>query len=373
MRWLLVCSVALAVLPGCTGSGGSRLFDPFSQTTIEPPRTGWITGQPASDPYYPGSRQAGLSIPPPPDSGWTAHATASSEAPRFQPGSEDNAGPAPGQTRALASAAPGEPGDSIAIPVAAREGPPRSSSLADRGKAESSPASVGHDARAFPGTTGATSSAVASAESRGSASVGGDLGAGDRVMGTIRPGARQSAPPPYGGFPRRTMTRAEPQPGRLDGSPTIDIMDLPPAESSRSSLSRGNSGKVRFASAIEEVTESATPSVQESGSRVAKRRVSDLVSSSSRTRYAHDPQYRWLRGRLEYSETARRWKLRYIPVEGRTDEYGGSIVVANPSRLSGYERGQFVEIEGRLGPAPQGDAEGYAPEFEISEIRSLGN
>jgi hypothetical protein len=49
------------------------------------------------------------------------------------------------------------------------------------------------------------------------------------------------------------------------------------------------------------------------------------------------------------------------------------VVLANPSQLSGYERGQFVEVRGRLGRAPEADAEGYAPEFEISSIRRLGN
>ena len=95
-------------------------------------------------------------------------------------------------------------------------------------------------------------------------------------------------------------------------------------------------------------------------------------SSSSRARYGYDPQYRWLRGRLEYSGIDHRWKLRYIPVEGTTDDYGGSVVLSDVSRLSGYERGEFVEVRGALGNPAEDDL-GYAPEFQIHQIERLGS
>jgi hypothetical protein len=150
-------------------------------------------------------------------------------------------------------------------------------------------------------------------------------------------------------------------------------MDLPPARSTGSAQPSANPGGIRLVSGIEEVGEPASSSTQQSGPSTTTRRDDDLGTASPRARYAHDPEYRWLRGRLEYSETARRWKLRYIPVERTTDEFGGSVVLANPSLLSGYERGQFIEVRGRLGRTPQGDDAGYAPEFEISETRRLGN
>jgi len=87
-----------------------------------------------------------------------------------------------------------------------------------------------------------------------------------------------------------------------------------------------------------------------------------------RGNYAHDPGYGWLRGRLEYSQADRRWKLRYIPVEGATDNFGGSVVIANPAAISGYERGDFVEIRGRLKSADSGDR-GFAPEYEVSQVQ----
>jgi hypothetical protein len=75
---------------------------------------------------------------------------------------------------------------------------------------------------------------------------------------------------------------------------------------------------------------------------------------------------------LEYSEIDRRWKLRYIPIDGATDEFGGSVLLSNASQLSGYERGQFVEVHGTLGRAREDENRGYAPEFEIHQIRRLG-
>ena len=79
-----------------------------------------------------------------------------------------------------------------------------------------------------------------------------------------------------------------------------------------------------------------------------------------------------MRGRLEYSEIDRRWKLRYIPIDGATDEFGGSVVLSDAARLAGYERGQFVEVHGNLGRPAADEDRGYAPEFQIREVKRLG-
>jgi len=150
-------------------------------------------------------------------------------------------------------------------------------------------------------------------------------------------------------------------------------MDLPPARSPSSSQRSVNSSGIRLVSGLEEVNESAPAATQNNGRHPAEEGARNADTSSPQARYAHDPEYRCLRGRLEYSESTGRWKLRYISVEGTTDEFGGSVVLANPSQLSGYERGQFVEVHGRLGPAPQDADQGYAPEFEIAQIRGVGN
>lgn len=90
------------------------------------------------------------------------------------------------------------------------------------------------------------------------------------------------------------------------------------------------------------------------------------VSSGSNEPYAYDPLYGWLRGKLEYSQRDRRWKLRYIPVDGNTDRYGGSVVLTNPQMLEGFEPGEFVEVQGAL--AGSVGREPFAPGYRIERI-----
>lgn len=92
----------------------------------------------------------------------------------------------------------------------------------------------------------------------------------------------------------------------------------------------------------------------------------------SRTaRYAFDPDYRWLSGQLEYSQSERQWKLRYIPFdgsEGEMDEYGGSVNLAPSPDLEGLEPGDFVTVQGSVtGRARPGS--GYSPQYSIRSLR----
>jgi hypothetical protein len=90
---------------------------------------------------------------------------------------------------------------------------------------------------------------------------------------------------------------------------------------------------------------------------------------TSQANYAYDPEYRWVRGRLEYSQIDRQWKLRYIPIDAETDDFGGSVILPDPDALSGCERGDFLEIHGQLGKR---DAEeGYAPVYQVAEVKRL--
>lgn len=86
--------------------------------------------------------------------------------------------------------------------------------------------------------------------------------------------------------------------------------------------------------------------------------------------YGYDPDYTWLRGKLEYSQRDRRWKLRYIPVDGSTDRYGGSVVLTNPQQLDGFEPGEFVEIEGTL--AGSVGREPFAPGYRVERVVAQG-
>lgn len=87
--------------------------------------------------------------------------------------------------------------------------------------------------------------------------------------------------------------------------------------------------------------------------------------------YGRHEQYLWLRGKLEYSSIDKRWKLRYIPhdaAEGRMDNYGGSVVLAEGEKLQQFQAGDFVMVQGRVGDAT---ASGYAPLYHIQQVSPL--
>jgi hypothetical protein len=83
--------------------------------------------------------------------------------------------------------------------------------------------------------------------------------------------------------------------------------------------------------------------------------------------YAHSADYQTLRGKLEYSASLRQWKLRYIPIDGRTDAYGGSVILPESSDLSTFKSGDLVEVRGSL-PAAR-ISYGFAPHYTPSSIK----
>lgn len=86
--------------------------------------------------------------------------------------------------------------------------------------------------------------------------------------------------------------------------------------------------------------------------------------------YAFSPDYGWLRGRLEYSHTSRQWKLRYIPIDGQTDQYGGSVKLPASQALAAYKPGDMVAVRGALasGSTTSGS---FAPLYELAHIEPL--
>ncbi len=85
--------------------------------------------------------------------------------------------------------------------------------------------------------------------------------------------------------------------------------------------------------------------------------------------FAHSPDYGTLRGRLEYSQSSRQWKLRYIPIAGRTDAYGGSVVLSDVPSLKPYAPGDMVAVNGSL--AAGSESSGFSPRYEIHAIEPL--
>jgi len=70
--------------------------------------------------------------------------------------------------------------------------------------------------------------------------------------------------------------------------------------------------------------------------------------------YGYDPDYKALRGKLEYSVATRRWKLIYLSPDGPIDEYGGIVILPDPGQLNGFEAGDFVTVQGTLTPPTAG-------------------
>ena len=94
------------------------------------------------------------------------------------------------------------------------------------------------------------------------------------------------------------------------------------------------------------------------------------VSPRSGVRYAFAPDHSWLKGKLEYLHAKQQWKLRYIPIDGETDEFGGSVVIADAAMLSNYKAGNFVKLEGSVNRSSLGPGK-YAPDYRVARITRL--
>lgn len=86
------------------------------------------------------------------------------------------------------------------------------------------------------------------------------------------------------------------------------------------------------------------------------------------TGYSHDPQYSRLSGRLEYSQVERQWKLRYIPIDGNTDRYGGSVVL-DSSQVQGFAPDDFVSVRGQV--SARAHSGSFSPVYEVAQIEPL--
>ena len=85
-------------------------------------------------------------------------------------------------------------------------------------------------------------------------------------------------------------------------------------------------------------------------------------------RFGYDPDYQWLRGKLEYSESTDQWTLRYIPIQQSPDRFGGSVLIANPIVLGGVRSGEHVQLRGKL--QPRGNSgQAFSPVYTVSVVQ----
>lgn len=95
------------------------------------------------------------------------------------------------------------------------------------------------------------------------------------------------------------------------------------------------------------------------------------AQSSTSERYGHDATYQRLRGQLDYSAIDQSWRLRYIPLSGETDDYGGSVRLREHAALADRRPGEYVEITGHVESAASGD--GFAPWYRVTAVRATSN
>ena len=162
----------------------------------------------------------------------------------------------------------------------------------------------------------------------------------------------------------------QPYPGQLasyqepvEDPRAVRLRALPPGESASSS------------GVVQPVIRDGFRPQGSSLNRSAARPTSSNNSSSSfgptqeaANRFGFDPDYQWVRGQLEHSEATNQWKLRYIPIQQSPDQFGGSVLIANPQVLGGVHPGEHVLLRGRIhtrGPGSQA----YAPIYTVSVVQ----
>jgi hypothetical protein len=115
---------------------------------------------------------------------------------------------------------------------------------------------------------------------------------------------------------------------------------------------------------------SLTPANNVTLSRVPAAAASGSGPADRGATYGFDSSYAWLQGQLEYSAATKQWKVRYVPINGPTDRYGGSVVLSSTPALTGFKAGDFVSVKGRFAgttPAPNS----YAPLYQVSAVDRL--
>lgn len=318
-----VLVVSIAVSLGCQGQDAQVPMDPFcGQTKIAPPGTGEITRRAAVDPYYPRSAAAS------PASQIQSPPNISSEPVRTQP----SARLASSFATPAAQAVTAPPGDRIEIPTSARRELSAEEMLA---------ATESRSGNVPPTSADTASSVIASTglpqEPR-------------RIVQTLGPREQSIA-----GQSSDYTRRSQPSDNMSPRNAPVDINQLPPANRGAGTL---RDDRVQQAS------------VTDADPGIAVRIPTRLDEEALAGRYGWANDYSRLRGQLEYLEADRCWKLRYIPIDRESDGFGGSVIIKDAATLSGFERGDYVEIRGRIAKRPE-DGTNFAPVYEVADIRGI--
>ena len=166
-------------------------------------------------------------------------------------------------------------------------------------------------------------------------------------------------------------------PGELGISPTDNLSKMPATGPLQSSPSMREIEPVSYM--VPEGAPLRTAAGGSSGgsivetSRTATGRPATGAGPADRgATYGFDRNYAWLQGQLEYAQATQQWKVRYVPIDGPTDRFGGSVVLTPSSALAAFKAGDYVSVKGRLNNStPQQGS--YAPLYEIASIDRLSD
>jgi len=327
-----ICSLLLVTLSaGCHTAPASGPVDPFlGRTRVPPPSTGMAGGLPMDPSYHRGPGTSGSITPVPGGYSMAPDGDTSGAAVSYPD----------------AAVASGAPAVSLGEVVSVVDGAPVTEKPDDP-----------------PGVGSGTSAAVAS--NRWSGQVTG----GQPIVRTIHPRpaqgvSQQPTPARRPSVSPATSVSSSPRPTRV-----VNITELPRhhpagaghAERIATTISSGSDTTSR-AGAFRLVAATAPSAEPE--------RATTGGFGPAAGSYGYDTSYAWLRGRLEFSPIDQQWKLRYIPLDGETDDYGGSVVLEDEVKLAGCERGDFVEIHGRV--LPEAPKSGFSPVYGITSLKRLG-
>lgn len=325
MKGPLACLFTAMLCLGCQAPPGA--IDPFiGRQTVPPPGTGAPTSQPPGDSYYSNAPQT---------SGTTGSKGGDAYSPPGGFGLQDSTvAKRTGTSRPGASIPTNSGGAGIGTPTSHTPGKPN---------AGGAPVKSANPGERPPVNTSASRSAP---------------NAGFHVNSN-----------PSRGLPATTAsTRNSSTPSRSSTGtrPARDIMNLPDARPSTRSPASRDSGGFRPPGSVTRANfeeEAADDTAGSTASRTPRRET--IASPGS---YSKDGNYRWLKGKLEYSRIDDRWKLRYIPIDGDTDDYGGSVILLGSRLLEGYKPGEYVTVYGTLGET-DARGSGYAPTYTIDRVQ----
>ncbi len=370
MKWPAALAItAMVFCGGCRYAQGPPATDPFfGRTRVVPPATGCIMPGPVN-PYYGGATPSATTP--------SSSATPSSANPRYPAKAvpSKTEAPTPATTRDVPPSTyhrSGKQSRGTAPAQSAIRVPPPSfaKSNATAGVPDVSLPVVDDSVPAGRLSGGLSGRPRANRRTFTGSNV--PLSERERVVRILPPRPKDVARPSR----RATAVSAaksihpQPRPSRIVSRP-IDIMDLPPVDKSKSAGAKHPTEKTPPRS------DAGIRLISATGPVVALQEASNVIPAGGgapkfapRSDYSHNATYERLQGKLEYSQLDRRWKLRYIPVDGETDKYGGSVILSDPTVLRGCERGDFIEVEGRLGPQDS-KRKGFAPEYHVSKVKRL--